>query len=231
MVGLGCRSAAGLVLLVSAAQTTRAEVTADSIILKNHPHKCLDLQEGDVTNGNTLQIWDCNGYHTQGWIFKGNRLVYKANQTKCVDLHAGKAEDGAKIQIWDCVGDYNEQAPNQEWSYESGEFGIYHKASDGRKCIDLPLGDTRNGQEVQLWNCDGSSGQLWAFGDEDLEESTTGYVVAIVLLTLTLFVSCLVNIWLCWQRRKYRPQEQMHLKNSAEVATNLGKTDVLDNTA
>jgi len=207
----------GLVLLVAAPAGAVGEVAADALVLKDHPQKCLDLQEGDTTNGNTLQIWDCNGMHTQGWVFKGNRLVYKANESKCVDLHSGKRENGAKVQIWDCVGTWNTQAPNQEWSYESGELGIYHTASDGRKCIDLPLTDTRNGVEVQLWDCDGSPGQQWAFANEDLEESNTGYVVAIVLLTLALVVSLIVNCRLCYLRRKYRTSEQVSLKASTNV--------------
>lgn len=236
MFRLFCQSASalGLVLLSSGPQMTKGEVTADSIILKDHPRKCLDLREGDTTNGKTLQIWDCNGMHTQGWTFKGNRLVYKANETKCVDLHAGKVENGQKVQIWDCVGEWNTQAPNQEWSYEAGEQGIYHKGSGGRKCIDLPNGDTRNGKEVQLWDCDGSAGQQWAFGHEDLDEddSTTGYVAAIVLLTLSLCVSCLVNVWLCYMRRKYRPTEQAHLKaTDALPSSPMGKAEALDNTA
>merc|ERR1712196_100964 len=133
-------------------------------------------------------------------------------------------ENGAKIQIWDCVGEGNTQAPNQEWSYESGELGIYHKGSDGKKCIDLPKSDTRNGVEVQLWDCDGSEGQLWAFAGEDLEESTTGFVVAIVLLSLALCLSCVVNVWLCYQRRKYRRPDEVHLKGAA--AQSIGKADL-----
>lgn len=233
MMRLVCQSAVGLVLLSSSApQMTRADVAAESIVLKDHSQKCLDLREGDTTNGKTLQIWDCNGMHTQGWVFKGNRLVYKANQSKCVDLHAGKAENGQKIQIWDCVGEWNTQAPNQEWGYESGELGIYHKASDGKKCIDVPLADMRNGVEVQLWDCDGSEGQLWAFGGEDIEESTTGYVIAIVLLAISLCVSCMVNLWCCYMRRKYRPADQVQLKGAPADTNIMGKAEALDgNTA
>eukprot|EP00929_Paragymnodinium_shiwhaense_P022073 TRINITY_DN14212_c0_g1_i1.p1 TRINITY_DN14212_c0_g1~~TRINITY_DN14212_c0_g1_i1.p1 ORF type:complete len:226 (-),score=69.31 TRINITY_DN14212_c0_g1_i1:295-972(-) len=220
------KSAASLAIFCVLPQATRADVAADAIILKGHPQKCLDLQGGDTTNGNTLQIWDCNGMHTQGWVFKGNRLVYKANQTKCVDLRGGKAENGQPIQIWDCVGEWNSIANNQEWSYESGEFGIYHKASDSKKCIDLRLVDTRNGNEVQLWDCDGSAGQKWTFADEDLSEDHSAYIAAIVLLALALVCSLSVNIVLCFLRRRYRPTEEAHLKDP----TKLGNP-ALDNTA
>merc|ERR1712194_723051 len=58
--------------------------------------KCLDLPGGDTSNGNQLQLWDCNGYNNQKWIFAANayKIVYADNPSKCIDV-AGSWNDGA----------------------------------------------------------------------------------------------------------------------------------------
>lgn len=65
---------------------------------------------GDTTNGNQLQLWDCNGKKSQQWGYDAQmQTIYLAaslNQdaTKCIDLRNGGSGDGVPVQIYDCVG-------------------------------------------------------------------------------------------------------------------------------
>jgi len=180
--------------------------------------KCMDLEHGDTTNGNAVQIWDCNNRHTQGWVFKGDRLVYKANQSKCVDLRGGNVTNGAKLQIWDCMSASNTLASNQGWTYESGQLGIKLTKSGGKKCIDVPSGRAWNGHDLQIWDCDHSEGQRWALASEDLTQNDAGYVWAIVTVSIVLVISLAVNCCL-WFRSRH--------SNEKVPLTQPGASDVI----
>lgn len=175
---------------------------ADSIILKEHPKKCIDLKGGDTTNGNTLQIWDCWETHGQGWVFKGDQLAYKNNTDKCIDLKDGNTDNGNALQIWDCHAPDHVHYPHQQWVKTMGEFKVWYKASEGTKCFDLPNADTRNGVELQIWDCNGMESQHWALAGEDLEDSVFGYILAITVLSVLLCFSFTVICFMGWRQRK-----------------------------
>jgi len=194
-------------------------VDASSIVLKDQPRQCLDLEHGDTTNGKAVQIWDCNNRHTQGWVFKGDRLVYKADQSKCVDLRGGDDKNGAQIQIWDCAEDGNSVASNQEWIYESGQQRIKLKRSDGKKCVDVPSGRAWNGHDRQIWDCDHTEGQRWALASEDLTGSDVGYIVGVVMVSVALAVSLAVNGYLVFKARGKAPPAH---SNSSDITDVIG---------
>ena len=87
---------------------------------------CLDLNGGDTTNGNLVQVWECNGLANQQWVFADGtfQIQYYADKSKCVD--AGSLKPGSKLQIWDCNG-----TPQQHWGYDSNQQTIY--LSDSRR--------------------------------------------------------------------------------------------------
>jgi len=78
--------------------------------------KCIDVTNGDSTNGNKLQIWDCvNGNKNQ--MFVAPKLgtvgaITWFGTNKCLDLTNGNDAPGTPIQIWDCGGIANN---NQDW--------------------------------------------------------------------------------------------------------------------
>ncbi|KAF9261595.1 ricin B-like lectin [Marasmius fiardii PR-910] len=82
--------------------------------------KCLDLRNGDVTNGNALQIWSCD-VNNGNQVWKVESLVPKGSATidfgglggKCVDIRDGNFTAGADLQIWDCDASGNNL--NQRW--------------------------------------------------------------------------------------------------------------------
>jgi Ricin-type beta-trefoil lectin domain len=80
--------------------------------------KCLDLSAGSESNGNKIQIWDCqNGNQNQRFFFDGLYLKLWKNPNKCIDSNGGSSI-GAKIQIWDCNG-----TSGQRWVAGKNNFG------------------------------------------------------------------------------------------------------------
>ncbi|KAL0570865.1 hypothetical protein V5O48_011090 [Marasmius crinis-equi] len=70
--------------------------------------KCLDVSNGDSSNGNVLQIWTCtDGNTNQLWKLEGPedsafRPISWASQDKCIDVKGGSFTSGNELQIWDC---------------------------------------------------------------------------------------------------------------------------------
>jgi len=73
--------------------------------------KCLDVPNGNTTNGVKLQVWDCVEGNTNQLFIESQVRIAWANKNKCLDLTNGVFTLGAPIQIWDCI-DGN---PNQNW--------------------------------------------------------------------------------------------------------------------
>jgi len=128
-------------------------------------HKCIDLTGGDLTNGNKLQLWDCNEQQNQNWIwdYDHHALRSSVNPAKCVDL--GDMQDGSPIMIWDCNGQ-----PQQKLWYD-GSTGVFFIAGDDppsgySKCIDSTPYKKRfhppaNGAKLQVWDCFQPMEQSW----------------------------------------------------------------------
>lgn len=73
-------------------------------------NKCLDVTNGNATNGNKLQIWTCgSGNQNQQFYYNfwNNQLSWH-NKGKCVDLSGGRTTTGNQIQIWACNGNGNQ---------------------------------------------------------------------------------------------------------------------------
>ncbi|KAF9264575.1 ricin B-like lectin [Marasmius fiardii PR-910] len=70
---------------------------------------CLDVRDGDPTNGNQLQVWSCvDGNTNQLWRVDGpgpdaSLSISWAGQNKCVQVEEYAAGDA--VQIWDCNSD------------------------------------------------------------------------------------------------------------------------------
>jgi hypothetical protein len=68
--------------------------------------KCLDLSNnGNTTNGNVIDIYDCTGGQSQQWTFdtSTSQIKYLANTKKCIDVAGGDMANGNKLQ----VGEYD----------------------------------------------------------------------------------------------------------------------------
>lgn len=115
---------------------------------------CLDLPDGDTSNGNKLQLWSCTGGETQGWFFDDNSgaLVYAADTTVCAD--AGDMFYTRDLVVWQCNG-----SPQQAMAYEQGAW------HNNDNCIEAQ--SALPGGAVQVWRCDDTRGQQGWTNDFD----------------------------------------------------------------
>jgi len=128
--------------------------------------KCLDLTGSGLTNGNQIQIWDCNGGNNQKWLFKaGSWSIHSfLNTAKCIDVPGGQFNNGAILQIWDCVTNQGYPIDGQKFGYDSNAETIYATNSKPIKCIDLLGGATTNGNKIGIWDCNNQDkNQKWTF--------------------------------------------------------------------
>lgn len=142
---------------------------AVTLTMKGDTTKCLDLRGGDTSNGNTLELWDCNGIANQQWVFAPGswKITYALDTSKCLD--AGDMSDGRVLQIWDCNGN-----PQQQLGFDASKGSVYLKSSMratrvsalyrpyASKCLDVAGGRKEGGTAIQVWDCNGASNQAWS---------------------------------------------------------------------
>ncbi|MER8186025.1 RICIN domain-containing protein [Kitasatospora sp. NPDC094015] len=82
-------------------------------IQNGHGGKCLDGDLNTINNdGAKVQLWGCNGWDNQMWIWSGTTLR-NAHGGKCLDGDLNTINnDGAKVQLWGCNG-----WDNQAWTW------------------------------------------------------------------------------------------------------------------
>ncbi|KAJ8519999.1 hypothetical protein ONZ45_g3146 [Pleurotus djamor] len=125
-----------------------------------HPNgrtnKCLDVRANVQQSGTPVQIFDCNGSSAQNWeIDVGQTLVRLSGTTLCLDAGANPG-NGAQMVVSSC-----------SLSNLAGEIWVLTPdnriALEGKGlCLDLPEGNTANGNFIQTWQCvDNDINQVW----------------------------------------------------------------------
>ena len=113
-------------------------------------------------------------------IFQDGQV--QLNGTKCLDVINGVNADGTKLQIWDCeintavnqqfiytaFGD-NQWVNLHGWAMETGVTDTIASLTwtNSGKCLDLTNGNLSDGNEVQIWDCNGAednNDQIWDTG-------------------------------------------------------------------
>ena len=113
--------------------------------------KCVDNNNGSGTNGNKVQIWDCDGNTAaQNWTVNSNGTL--TIDGGCMDITNANYSNGTLIEWWTCNG-----GANQQWQASNGE--LVNPASG--KCLDDPASNTTNGTQLILYTCNGGSNQKW----------------------------------------------------------------------
>ncbi|MCQ4040810.1 RICIN domain-containing protein [Streptantibioticus rubrisoli] len=128
----------------------------------NDRGECLDGDTNTIpANGAKVQLWACNGWTNQTWIWApaagqpaGNYTIQNADGSECLDGDTNTIPaNGAKVQLWACNG-----WTNQTWAWHGSTL----TNNDRGECLD---GDTNtipaNGAKVQLWACNGWTNQNW----------------------------------------------------------------------
>jgi hypothetical protein len=130
--------------------------------------KCFSVQGGRTDNRTPIEMNSCVKYdNNQLFHFdKNTKLVKSAVGNKCLDVIDGtfkldkkQSVYDSKIQLWDC----DQKSNNQRFDYndKSGELKWIPQGRQLPKpmCVDLPYGNTANGTQIRLWDCNGSAAQ------------------------------------------------------------------------
>jgi len=113
--------------------------------------KCMDNNNASATNGNKVQIWDCNGFAAaQSWTVNSNGTITIGGG--CLDITGANNSNGTLIEWWTCNG-----GANQQWQATNGQ--LVNPASG--KCLDDPAHNVTNGTQLILWTCNGGTNQQW----------------------------------------------------------------------
>jgi non-reducing end alpha-L-arabinofuranosidase len=112
---------------------------------------CMDNNNASGTNGNKVQIWDCDGNTgAQNWTVNSNETL--TIDGGCMDITGAKYVNGTLIEWWPCNG-----GANQQWTASGGQIVNPHSGM----CLDDPASNTTNGTQLVLWTCNGGTNQKW----------------------------------------------------------------------
>jgi hypothetical protein len=138
--------------IVAAGYTTATSGGATGTIVSGlSSSKCVDNNNGSGTNGNKVQIWDCDGNTAaQNWTVNSNGTL--TIDGGCMDITGAKYVNGTLIEWWPCNG-----GANQQWTASSGEIVNPHSGL----CLDDPASNTTNGTQLILFTCNGGTNQHW----------------------------------------------------------------------
>jgi uncharacterized membrane protein YgcG len=113
--------------------------------------KCVDDYGSRTTNGNKVDIWDCNGTNAQTWVINSNHTI--TDFGKCLDVLSQGTTNGTHIDLYTCNG-----GKNQQWTRDSSSRLV---STQSGKCLDDPNGSLTNGTQLQIWSCNTNPQQVW----------------------------------------------------------------------
>jgi hypothetical protein len=145
LVGVGLARAATKASAASVAQDVTGKITSGIA------GKCLDNNGARSVNGNTVDIWACNGNAgSQLWTVEADATV--RIQGMCLDVKQNGTGNGTGVDLFTCNG-----GTNQQWRV-SGSTLIGKQSG---KCLDDPHSSPKNGTQLDIWACNGGSNQVW----------------------------------------------------------------------
>jgi hypothetical protein len=114
--------------------------------------KCLDDKGASSANGNVIDSYACNGQASQKWTLGLDETLEV--EGKCLDATGLGTTDGTLAQLWSC-----NDGVNQLW-YLTGTGEIENLNSE--KCLANPGNSTTNDTRLELEDCTGQAGEIWA---------------------------------------------------------------------
>ncbi len=125
---------------------------------------CLDLRNGDTTNGTPIQVWACGaaGGANQKWSIGNDKLIRYGSGNKCARIVSNK------LVIWTCNSNWS----SQKFSFNGGKI----VRDSGGECLDVigpndasyiaGNGLPGNGAQVQEYPCNTAMNQKWNLSGE-----------------------------------------------------------------
>ncbi|MGH3170063.1 MAG: glycoside hydrolase domain-containing protein, partial [Trebonia sp.] len=112
---------------------------------------CLDDSQSSTTDGNKVDIYDCNQTDAQSWTIAQDGTIRVLG--KCLDAYHSGTANGTVIDLYTCNGTGAQQwTPGSDGSLVNPESGL---------CLDDPSSKTTQGTQLQLYTCDKTGAQNW----------------------------------------------------------------------
>ena len=139
-----------VLMFVATLLTAMTLSVAQAALITGLGDTCLDVPDGDTTDGTPVQIFHCHGSFNQQWNIVNGQIIGIGG--KCLDVAGGSTADGTPVQLFTCHG-----GRNQRWRVASGRItGI------GQKCLDVPDSNTADRTPLQIFTCHGRRNQRWS---------------------------------------------------------------------
>ena len=114
---------------------------------------CLDIANGEMTDGSNIELWNCSGAAWQQWNYDDHTGLIRSQQDPqyCLD-NSGSFADGANLIISTCTGNVH-----QRFTINAG--GTISMRSMSEQVIDAY--GTSAGDNIGTWTFWGGSNQYW----------------------------------------------------------------------
>jgi hypothetical protein len=117
-------------------------------------YPCLDDYGSGRTAGNTIDVWACNSTPAQSWSTPAENSTGEMRVMGGCATVDGSTARGTKV-VWEpCTG-----SAQQQWTWQASSRTLYNAWSG--KCMDNTGDSTTNGNQVQIWTCNGDQAQTW----------------------------------------------------------------------
>jgi subtilase family serine protease len=114
--------------------------------------RCVDDHAGLTTNGNKIDLYNCNGTAPQHWTIESNGSVEVYG--KCLSVAGGSTANKAKVVLNVCNG-----SKHQQWAWKTN--GEMVNVASG-KCLDDPASSKVNGIQLDIYTCNGTGAQIYS---------------------------------------------------------------------
>lgn len=120
--------------------------------------KCMTLERKSSENGTKVILTNCTGRPEQNFFVRPieGHFYEFGILGKCLDVPGRRFENRNQLQIWTC-----NQSPAQIFMLEGDEPRQQLKVGDGRFCVEVQGGFTREGTPIQLYECNRTRSQDW----------------------------------------------------------------------
>jgi hypothetical protein len=124
---------------------------------------CADDYHSGTANGNTIDLYACDGGSAQEWTIEPDGTVQVLGY--CMATAADGTTDGTAVQLYACDGD-----PNQQWIARPDGSLLNRRSGT---CLDDPGASLVSGTALVISSCNDSAEQSWI-----LPSGVPGYEIA-----------------------------------------------------